>query len=173
MSQPFIGEIKMFGGTFAMRGFAFCDGQLLPIAQYDALFSLLGTTYGGDGQNTFALPDLRSRIPLGQGQGSGLTNRVIGSPAGAETVVLTTNQLPAHSHPAACSTLAGDSSTPAANFWAVNSNAATAQYSVTANTSMNPGEVSPAGSSLPHGNLAPYLAVNFVIALEGIFPSQN
>lgn len=173
MSQPFVGEIKMFGGNFAMRSFAFCDGQLMSISQNEELYTLLGTIYGGDGVNTFALPDLRSRLPIGQGQGPGLTNRPIGSVAGTETVTLLTAQLPVHSHPAACNTAAGDSSSPAGNFWAANSNAATAQYAVNSNASMNSGEGTPTGSSQPHANLMPYLTVNFVIALFGIFPSQN
>ena len=156
-----------------MRNFAFCDGQLMSISQNDALYTLLGTTYGGDGVNTFALPDLRSRMPLAQGQGAGLSNRVIGSLDGTEAVTLTTNQLPAHAHAAACNTTAGDSSTPANNFWAANSNAAIEQYSSTSDTSMNSADVLPTGSSLPHSNIMPYLTVNFVIALFGVYPSQN
>lgn len=173
MADPFTGEIKMFGGNFAPQSFAFCDGQVVPISQYDQLFALIGTTYGGDGVNTFGLPDLRSRIPLGQGSGPGLTNRVLGNNGGTELVQLNTNQLPAHSHPAACNTGAGDSSTPAGNFWAANSNTAVAQYSATSNTNMNAGEGSPTGSNLSHTNLMPFLAVNFIISLYGFFPSQN
>lgn len=156
-----------------MRNFAFCDGQLMAISQNDTLFSLLGTTYGGDGQSTFGLPDLRSRLPVGQGQGSGLTSRVIGQAAGVETVTLNSNQLPAHVHAAACNSTAADSSTPAGNFWASNANTSVAQYSATSDNGMNPLNLSSTGSNVPHANIMPYLTVNFVIALYGVYPSQN
>lgn len=173
MAEFFLGEIKMFGGNFAPAGFSFCNGALLAISQNQALFALLGTTYGGDGVNTFALPDLRGRIPLGLGQGPGLTNRPQGEKAGVENVTLAANQMPIHNHPPKCSPNAGDSTTPAGNFWAANANAAQAQYAAAANANMNAGTVSQIGGNQPHSNLMPFLAINFIIALNGIFPSRN
>src|SRR2546426_10537790 len=117
MSQPYIGEIRMFGGNFAPAGWAFCNGQQMAIDQNTALFQLIGTTYGGDGQTTFALPDLQSRIPIHQGQGSGLSNYTIGQSGGVESVTLTTNQISAHNHPALCSSVGGNSSDPAGGVW--------------------------------------------------------
>jgi microcystin-dependent protein len=165
MSDPFIGEIRMFAGTREPIDWAFCQGQLLPISQYDALYALLGTTYGGDGINTFALPDLRGRIPVHQGSGY-----VLGQAGGAETVTLTTNQLPSHTHvPLAAG--AATSNSPAGAFWA---DSPLTQYSTdTPNTTMNAAAVQAGGGSQPHENMSPYLAINFIIALVGIFPSQN
>jgi prepilin-type processing-associated H-X9-DG protein len=173
MASPFIGEIKMFGGNFAIANWAFCDGSVQSIAQNTALFSLLGTMYGGDGQVTFRLPDLRSRIPIGQGTGPGLTTRTIGEASGTETVPLFSTQIPAHTHTAACNTGAGNSTSPANNFWAANANTAVPQYAATPNATMNPGAVASAGGNQPHNNMMPYLAVNFIISLYGIFPQRN
>lgn len=166
MSDPFIGEVRMFGGTFPPVNWAFCNGQLLPISQYDALFALLGTTYGGDGQNTFGLPNLISRMPVGTG-----STHVLGQSAGEENVTLTSGQLPLHTHQVNASDNAATDTSPAGNVWA---NWAEAQYSSgPPNTAMDPSGVSAAGQSLPHNNRAPYLGVSFIIALFGIFPSQN
>ena len=170
MAQPYIGEIRMFGGNFAPLGWAFCDGQLLAIAQNDALFSLIGTTYGGDGQSTFALPDLRGRIPIHQGQGPLLTPRQIGETGGSETVTLTTAQLPTHTHRLASGSPAslGDPSGAA-----VANTGATAIYGTgPANVAMAPTASVSAGGSQPHNNVMPYQCVNFIISLFGIFPSQ-
>jgi microcystin-dependent protein len=171
MSNPFVGEIRMFGGNFAPLGWAFCDGQLLAIAENDALFALIGTTYGGDGQSTFALPDLRGRIPLHQGQGSSLSPHYLGEHGGAETVTLTTAQLPNHTHRLASGVAAmyGDPSGAS-----VADTGTTAIYGAGgANVDMAPAASVPAGGSQPHNNLMPYQCVNFIISLFGIFPSQS
>lgn len=174
MAEPFIGEIKMVGFNFAPRGYATCDGQLLPIAQNTALFSLLGTTYGGNGQTTFALPDLRGRVAIHQGTGAGLTPRQIGSNGGAETATLTTAQLPAHNHPLQAQSAAGNSRDPGGNALAQEATAQTATYSATApNVAMNAASVGNTGTGQGHENMSPFLVVNFVIALEGIFPPRN
>lgn len=157
----------MFAGNFAPLGWAFCMGQLMPISQNNALFALIGTTYGGDGQNTFALPDLRSRLPMHQGNGF-----VMGQMAGEESVTLTPNQIPLHSHAAQANNSAGTQTAPAGNLWAAS---ADHPYGPIAgiNTSMAPASLGSAGGSQPHDNMHPFLAVNFIIALSGIFPSQN
>lgn len=173
MSEPFIGQIKMFAGNFAPLNFAFCDGQLLAIAQNTALFSLLGTTYGGNGQTTFALPDLRGRLPLHQGQGSGLTNRVIGERGGSEQVALTESQVAPHSHPAR-SAAGGNAITPVGNYWSTDPAGESAGYS-NAHDGSNMAEsvIGPAGGGQPHNNVQPFLSISFIIALFGIFPSRN
>ena len=166
MSQPFVGEIRVFGGTFAPQGWAFCDGQLLAITQNETLFVLLGTTYGGDGQTTFALPDLRGRIPMHVGGGL-----VIGQSGGAEQVTLTSAQLPAHSHPLQATAADGTSADPTNNVWA-ESDART--FSTAApDASMSASTLASAGGGQPHNNLMPFLGLSFIISLFGIFPSQN
>jgi microcystin-dependent protein len=171
MATPFIGQITMFGGNFAPFGYAFCNGQLLSIAQNTALFALIGTTYGGDGQTTFGLPDLRGRVPVHQGQGPGLQSYVIGQNGGTETVTLITSQVPAHSHTLAANSNPGDSSSPANSFFAAVSSSI---YSSSApNAQMNAAAVGLAGGSQPHDNMLPFLVINFIIALQGIFPSRN
>jgi microcystin-dependent protein len=171
MSNPFIGEIRMFGGNFAPRGWAFCNGQLLAIAQNDALFALIGTTYGGDGQTTFALPDLRGRIPVHAGQGPGLSSYQLGQQAGTETVTLTQQQMPAHTHTAQAQSGAGNQAGPGGGVWA---SSAQNQFSANPpNAAMNAAAIGSAGGSQPHENMAPYQVVSFIIALEGIFPSRN
>jgi microcystin-dependent protein len=167
MSEPFLGEIRMVGFNFAPQGWALCNGQILSIAQNTALFSLVGTFYGGDGVQTFALPDLRSRIPVHQGSGF-----VIGQPGGVENVTLTQAQIPSHAHSAQCNTGATQTTTsPAGAVWLnYNQNQYTTQATP---ATMNAGAVANAGGNQPHNNLMPYLAVNFVIALTGIFPSRN
>jgi microcystin-dependent protein len=179
MSQPFLGEIKMVGFNFAPRGYAFCNGQILPIAQNAALFSLLGTMFGGNGQSTFGLPDMRSRIPVHQGQGTGLSNYVMGEVTGSENVTLNVTQMPAHTHAATVNcqspmTARSAGTDPTGNFMTV-TDGANIYAPGTSNAQMNATTVTNAvqGGSQPHQNIQPVLCVNFIIALEGIFPSRN
>lgn len=171
MATPFIGTVTMFAGNFAPVGYAFCDGRLLPIAENSALFALIGTTYGGDGQVTFALPDLRGRAPIHQFNLAGGGNYVIGQVLGTETVTLTTNQLPAHTHGLGANSGTGSGAGPSGAVWARSS--ATQNYAAAANVAMNAGAVASSGGNQPHENMQPYLAINFIIALEGVFPSRN
>ena len=172
-AAPFLGEIMLFAGNFPPRGWAFCNGQVLAISQNDALYALIGTTYGGDGQSTFALPDLRSRVPIHMGQGPGLSNYIIGQKAGTESVSLTSNQLPQHSHAANAITI-GTSSSPAGQFPSSDPGGNVAQYKTgAANAQMNALAISGSGGGQPHLNLQPLLVLNFCIALEGVFPSRN
>jgi microcystin-dependent protein len=165
MATPFLSEIKIVSFNFPPKGWALCNGQLLPINQNQALFSLLGTTYGGDGRVNFALPNLQGRVPLHVGGGF-----VLGQSAGETIHTLTISEMPGHAHvPVGSSNTATDPS-PVGNLWDTDTNK---PYSPTANTSMNPQCVLPAGGSQPHENMSPYLVLNFVIALQGIFPSQN
>jgi microcystin-dependent protein len=158
----------MFGGNFAPAGWAFCDGSLIPISENDALFTLIGTTYGGDGQSTFALPDLRSRVPVHVGPGF-----VQGQNGGVETVTLTTNQIPAHTHVPQANSNVGSQISPQGGLWA-SSNPSLNQYSNVAPTlNMDPGAIGQTGGSQPHDNMVPFLAVNFILSLFGIFPSQT
>lgn len=167
MGQPFIGEIRMVGFNFAPVGWAFCDGQLLSIAENDALFTLIGTTYGGDGETTFALPDLRGRLPLHKSSGN-----TLGEGAGVETVTLTVNQIPVHSHPALANSGNGNTSSPANAVWARDETLPL--YTDQAPTvNMSPQAVAASGGSQPHDNMMPYTVINFVISLFGIFPSQT
>ena len=172
MSEPFIGEIRMFGFNFAPQGWAQCNGQLLPIDQNPALFDLLGTTYGGDGRITFALPDLRSRVPVGQGQGPGLSSYAEGQAGGAESVTLAATQMPGHTHPVKASRSPAGSGQPEGRALA---RSASHIYTAEPDTStvMNADMLGDAGGSQPHDNIQPYLAVNFCIALNGIFPSRD
>lgn len=170
--EPFIAQIMLFGGNFAPRGWAFCDGQLLPIAQYSALFSILGTTYGGDGRTTFALPDLRGRVPCHAGTGPGLTPRQIGQRFGEEHVTLTAANLPPHSH----SLNAASTGTPGARAQNGGSLGPADIYvpgSETPNVAMNPASIGSTGSGNSHDNMQPTLCINYIIALEGIFPSRS
>jgi microcystin-dependent protein len=177
MSEPFIAQIMMFGGNFAPRGWAFCSGQLLAIAQNSALFSLLGTTYGGDGVTTFALPDLRGRVPLHPGQGPGLSNYTLGEQAGQETVTLLVTQMPAHNHSVNATNAPGDRGGPGGDYLAGSQNQGPDPNPLIYNAGppnkvMHPNMITSAGGSQPHENRQPFLAVNFIIALEGIYPSQ-
>lgn len=172
MAQPYVGEIRMFAGNFNPAGWMFCEGQLLPISEFETLFNLIGTTYGGDGQSTFALPDLRGRLPLHFGTGAGQTF-ILAETGGVESVTLTTQQIPIHTHAMLCNSAAGNSTNPANGIAAF---ADLAQYSTqAANTQMgNPALSSDiTGGSQPHDNFMPYLCVNFIISLFGIFPSQT
>jgi len=173
MSEPFIGQIMTVGFNFAPRGWALCNGQLLSISQNTALFSLLGTTYGGNGQTTFALPDLRGRMPVHQGQGPGLSNRVMGEASGQETVTLLTAQMPQHTHMVNAQSSPGNSTNPTNNYPATSSARDNIYSNAMPNATMNPGEIGVAGGSQPHDNMPPYLVINFIIALEGIYPSRS
>ncbi len=172
MAQPFVGEIKFVGFNFAPTGWAKCEGQLLPIAQNQALFSLLGTLYGGDGRTTFALPDMRGRFPIGTGQGPGLTNRDIGANGGAEQVTLDVTQMPPHSHPAMASSSEASAIPPAGNVWAPLKNKA-AFSPAAPDAALSPAAIGTAGGGQPHENMPPFLGVTCIIALQGIFPSQG
>jgi microcystin-dependent protein len=176
MASPFIAEISLFAGNFAPRGWAFCDGQIIAISQNTALFSLLGTTYGGDGKSTFALPDLQGRLPIHAGQGPGLSPRDLGEKTGSETITLAPTQMPAHTH--AVTTSAGgaaDSANPFGRYPAVP--AAGTPYSSVTGAKMAPDSgpttLAPSGGSQPHNNLMPSLCINFIIATQGVYPSRN
>lgn len=174
MTEPYIGQIIMFGGNFAIRGYATCDGQLMPIAQNAALFSILGITYGGNGQNTFALPDLRGRVPVHMGQGPGLSRYTLGQAAGNETVTLQNTQIPAHTHQLMVNSDTADSQSPVNHVLGSEAVGATFVYSSQPpNSSANSNAIAATGGSQPHTNLAPYLTLNFQIALEGIYPSRD
>jgi microcystin-dependent protein len=169
MAQPYVGEIRMFAGNFAPAGWMFCEGQLLPISEYETLFNLIGTTYGGDGQSTFALPDLRGRIPLHFGNGFTLAET-----GGVETVTLTVSQIPAHSHPFLATSNQASDSNPSAKLPGVSASATASPYGTDApRTNLQPSSISSTGGSQPHNNFQPYLCVDFIISLFGIFPSQT
>ena len=173
MSEPFVGEIRMFAGNFAPRGWAYCDGQLLAISQNDALFSLFGTIYGGDGRSTFGLPDMRGRIPVHQGSGPGLTLRRIGEKRGAETVAVNHNQIPSHSHtPQGYATShKADSIDPTA---AIPASSSINPYSAEVpDVDMADSAVNNTGGSQSHTNLMPFLCVHFIVALFGVYPSRT
>ena len=172
MSEPFVGEVRMFAGNFAPRGWAFCDGQLLAVSQNDALFSLLGTIYGGDGRTTFGLPDLRGRIPIHAGSGPGLSPRRLGAKAGEENVTLTVNQLPSHGHPLKATNQQANNADP------VGRALAPALFGDVyspdlAPENMSTSAITKVGGSRKHTNLMPFLCINFIIALFGIYPSRH
>lgn len=173
--DPFVGEIRMLACNFPPAGWAFCNGQLLPISQNTALFSLLGTTYGGDGKTTFALPNLQGNAALHAGQGPGLENYDLGQTGGTPNVTLLTTDIPLHTHQAIGSSAGADQASPQNNVWAV-SGARRAPINTYASTNppagMNPMALSVAGGSLPHNNMHPYLVLNFCIALQGVFPQR-
>jgi microcystin-dependent protein len=182
MTNVFLGQIDMFGGNFAPRGFAFCNGQLMSINQNAALFSLLGTTYGGDGINTFALPNLQSRLPVHQGQGAGLSNYQLGETGGSQNVTIDSTTMPSHNHVLNATQTMATSASIANNLLPGQPSAgnppefyaapAQGQPALTPHP-MYPASCSPAGGSLPHSNLMPSLCITFIIALMGIFPSRN
>jgi microcystin-dependent protein len=167
MAQPYVGEIRMFAGNFAPAGWMFCEGQLLPISENETLFQLIGTTYGGDGESTFALPDLRGRIPIHQGNGF-----VLAETGGAEEITLTVSQIPAHTHALLASGDLGNQGTCAGNLTA-NSQGALYYIEQAPNVSMNAGCIGSVGGSQPHTNFQPYLCIDFIISLFGIFPSPT
>jgi microcystin-dependent protein len=172
MSDPYVGEIRMFAGNYAPNGWMLCSGQTLPISEYDTLFALLGTTYGGDGQNTFNLPNLCGRMPVHQGQGPGLPSCPLGQTGGQETVTLAASQIAAHNHTLACSSANGTAADPAGNVPAASDTAL--NTAAGDGSTMNAAAVGlSSGGSQPHDNMSPFLAINFIIATEGIFPSQN
>jgi len=170
MSEPFVAEIRIFAGNFAPRGWAFCNGQLLPVSQNTALFSLVGTTYGGNGSSTFALPNMQGRAPMQPGSGPGLTNRQLGQRGGVETVTLTEAQLPQHNHSLAGVAEFANQRTIDNNYLAVGSDMYTAASNL---NSMAPQTVADTGGSQPHNNMQPFLTMNFIIALVGLFPSRS
>ena len=172
MSTPYIGEIRMFGGNFAPNGWEFCSGQLLAISQNDTLFALIGTTYGGDGVQTFQLPDLRSRVPIHMGTGVGLTPRILAEAAGVESVTLNVNQIPAHAHNLLATSAEATTPTPSAGVM-LGSNAGVKVYSPRAASVATGSSIGAVGGSQPHANVMPVLAISFIISLFGIFPSQN
>src|SRR5437660_12166823 len=165
MSSPFIGEIRMFGGNFAPVGWAFCNGALMAIDQNDALFNLIGTTYGGDGQTTFALPNLQSRVPIHVGPGFAL-----GQAGGVEEVTLNTSQIPLHSHFPQATTGGGNSNSPLNGIWA---QSASGPYETANLPNTNMAAMQPSGGSQPHDNMIPFLVINFILSLFGVFPSQH
>jgi microcystin-dependent protein len=174
MSSPFVAEIRIFGFNFAPRGWAFCNGQLMSISQNTALFSLLGTTYGGDGKSNFALPNLQGSAPMQQGQGPGLTLRDLGETGGEQTVTLLETEMPAHSHTAQGYPNAGGQG-PTNNAWSDANQRGISAYTPSSaqNAQMNPLALSVTGSSLPHNNMMPYLVLNFCIAMQGIYPPRS
>lgn len=171
MAEPFVGEIRLFGGSYAPLGWLACEGQLLPIAQYDVLFSLLGTTYGGDGISTFALPDLRGRLPIHQGTGPGLSTHVMGEMGGSEQVTLTAAQMPAHRHTMQASTRRATVGRAASD--GLLATATAPIYGPPpASTTLEASALNAIGQGLPHDNMPPFLALSFIIATEGIYPSR-
>jgi microcystin-dependent protein len=166
MAQPYVGEIRMFGGNFAPAGWMFCEGQLLPITENETLFNLIGTTYGGDGQSTFALPDLRGRLPIHFGNGF-----ILAETGGAEEITLTVQQIPAHSHPLLASTSPGTQNAPNNSLPAASPSVTLYIEDVT-DSNMSPNAVGVIGGSQPHTNFQPYLCVDFIISLFGLFPTQ-
>jgi microcystin-dependent protein len=168
MAQPYIGEIRMFAGNFAPAAWAFCDGQLLPISENEALFQLIGTTYGGDGESTFALPDLRGRIPIHQGNGF-----ILAETGGAEEITLTTQQIPVHNHALLASTATGNNPNPQGVLLATNPGTVQPYIEDNPTSNLAVGAVVPVGGSQPHTNFQPYLCVDFIISLFGIFPSPT
>jgi microcystin-dependent protein len=168
MAQPYVGEIRMFGGNFAPAGWWFCDGSLLPISEYETLFQLIGTTYGGDGESTFAVPDMRGRLPVHQGNGL-----VLSETGGVESVTLTVPQIPSHSHPMLASVNVGQDTSPSNKVVAQIGGGALPYIQDVTDTNLAPQAVSSVGGSQPHDNFQPYLCVSFIISLFGIFPSPT
>jgi microcystin-dependent protein len=172
MADPFVAEIRIFGFNFAPKGWAFCDGQLLPLSQNTALFSLLGTTYGGDGKSNFALPDMQGNAPMHPGQGPGLSLHDLGETGGSETVTLLESEMPAHSHAFQFSNNDSGVQTPPGQLLA--GGVGVGQYAAPGPlVQMNPSVIAPAGGDLPHNNMQPYLTLNFCIALQGVFPPRT
>jgi microcystin-dependent protein len=174
MSDPYVGEIRIFGGNFEPAGWMFCRGQLLAISEFSTLFQLIGTTYGGDGQSNFGLPDLRGRVPIHTGTGAGLASRIIGQSGGQETATVSNAQLPAHSHTLLVSEEVGKQAAPQGNLLAQLPAATSKLYHTpTSPVSTSPNSIAETGGSQPHDNLQPYLCLNYIISLFGVFPSQS
>jgi microcystin-dependent protein len=176
MADPFVAEIRIFPFNFAPKGWAFCDGQILPLSQNTALFSLLGTTYGGDGKSNFALPNLQGSAPMHPGQGPGLSLYDLGQSGGSQTVTLLQTEMPGHSHTAQAATTGGGVSSPQNNAWASGLKGHSPAYSASSgptNVQMNPFGTSINGGNLPHNNMQPYLGLNFCIALQGVYPPRT
>src|SRR5438128_2483000 len=174
MSNPFVAEIRIFTGNFAPKGWALCDGQLMPISQNTALFSLLGTTYGGDGKSTFALPDLQGCAPMQAGQGPGLSLRDLGETAGEQTVTLLQTEMPSHTHLPVASNGGGGVLSPANAVWAGDAGRNPApRFNSAQNVQMSPFATAITGGNLPHNNLPPFLGLTFIIALQGVFPARS
>jgi microcystin-dependent protein len=173
MAQPYIGEIRLFAGNFAPAGWMFCEGQLLPISENDALFTLIGTTYGGDGQETFGLPDLRGRVPIHQGQGPGISQSyIIGEQGGVEEVTLTTQQIPVHTHAALVSMNPGIRNVPTDAV--IGASPSVDVFTISsADTNMSAESILPVGGSQPHSNMQPYVGINYIISLFGLYPQPN
>jgi microcystin-dependent protein len=171
MSNPYVGEIRMFAGNFAPAGWQFCNGALLQISEFDTLFNLIGTTYGGDGQQTFAVPDLQGRVPIHMGQGPGLSSYIIGQNGGVETVTLSTQQIPQHGHTPVGSN-SGSSDNPSGNYWA-NTSTGKPYTAAPPTVQLNGGTITQAGGNQPHDNMIPFLCVSYIISLFGVFPSPN
>jgi len=174
--DPYIGDIRLFAGSFAPAGWILCNGTLLSISEYDVVFAIIGTTYGGDGVTTFAVPDLRGRLPVGQGNGPGLTPRVLGQSFGSESVTLLSTQIPSHTHTLMASTAAATASSPAANVFA--HSGTDSIYTPLPTTgpqpqTLNAASVQSAGGTQPHDNVMPTTAINYIMCLAGIFPSHN
>ncbi len=172
MSSPFVGQIQIVGFNFPPFGWAACNGQLMPISQNTALFSLLGTQFGGDGRTNFALPNLQGNTPRGMGTGAGLSPVEIGETGGSANVTLIPSDMPLHSHSANCNSAMGDQYGPPTNFWAPDAGGNN-EYGSVANSVMAPGVIGTAGSNQPHQNMQPFLVLNFVIALQGVFPARS
>ena len=174
MSSPYVGEIRMFGGSFAPAGWAMCQGQLLPISENETLFNLIGTTYGGDGQQTFGLPDLQGRTPVHQGQGPGISqNYLIGEKGGVESVTLSTQQMPQHNHQMLASTNPGTQVNASGNIISSSLSIKFFIEDIPPDANLAAGVVGPVGGSQPHENTQPYLCISYIISLFGIFPTQN
>jgi|KBSMisStandDraft_5_1062788.scaffolds.fasta_scaffold16489_3 microcystin-dependent protein len=173
MPEPYVGEIRMFAGTFAPNGWMFCEGQTLPISENDVLFQLIGTTYGGDGQETFNLPNLASRVPIHMGTGPDGTTYQIGEMAGTEQETLTTQQIPNHTHPFTVSTNVSQDTSPSNKVLGQSGGGGLIYMQDTADTPLNANAVGPQGGSQPHENTQPFLCINFIISLFGVFPSQT
>lgn len=172
MADPFVAEIRIFPFNFAPRGWAFCDGQILPLSQNTALFSLLGTTYGGNGKSNFALPDLQGNAPMFWGQGPGLSLRDIGETGGSETVTLLESEIPSHSHAWMASNQPAEDRAPAGEILGRSVGASLYQTTTSGLQAMSPDAIAPAGGDQPHNNLMPYLTLSFCIALQGVFPPR-
>jgi microcystin-dependent protein len=173
VSNPFVAEVRIVGFNFPPTGWAYCNGQLMPISQNTALFSLVGTFYGGDGKVTFALPDLQSRVPVGQGQGPGLSQRFLGEESGEQFVTLIKSEMPAHNHQVGANIGLATLGTGAATTTFARASGGNAYKSGTPNVALDPQTLSISGSSLPHNNMMPYLTLNYIIALQGVFPARN